>query len=118
MSTTTRSPGGTAGAARDFELDYWVTSYAEAMRLLNRSLPPGSTVAFWGTSGTALPYAREDLIVRSFSLPDDPITVSSDVVVISTRANADLGILPDAPLLAEITVDGAPLAVIRRVPKP
>lgn len=107
--------GGVRGAERDFELDYWATSYSEAMRQLNPLLPQGSVAAFWGTTGTAESFARSDLELRVFNTEQELKEISPDVAVMITRANIDLGILPSVPPFEEVTVNGVVLAVVKRV---
>ena len=108
--------GGSRGAVRQYELDYWATSYAKAMKFLNEVLPRDATVAFWGTRSAAVPHARSDLIIRRFNSEEDLRNISADVAVMITRANIDLGILRSTPALAEISVDNALLVIIKMVP--
>jgi hypothetical protein len=35
--------GGTDGASRRYETDYWCTSYREAMELIGATAPPGQS---------------------------------------------------------------------------
>jgi hypothetical protein len=72
-STTTRSLAVLAGLPERFELDYWATSYTAAIRLLNQTAPPGATVAFLGTMGPVLPYAREDLVLSTYTSTKIPV---------------------------------------------
>jgi len=104
---------GTEGAFRQFELDYWVTSYSAAMKRLNALLPAGSVVAFRGTMAPALPYARPDLVLQSYSFETDASTISADVIVSTTRANVDLDLRRFTCRLENVEIDGAILASIR-----
>jgi hypothetical protein len=108
--------GGSSGAVRQYELDYWATSYGEATRYLNSVLPYGAIVAYLGPTASAEPHARSDLTIRSFETEEDLLNMSADAVVMMTRANGDLGILPSVPALAEVSIDNALLAVIKLVP--
>jgi hypothetical protein len=110
--------GGVRGAVREYEMDYWATSYAEAMKYLNGVLPEGTTVAFWGTTSAALPHARSDLVIKKFNSEEQVYEISADVIVMITRANIDYGVLPSIPAMAEIKVDDALLAIIKVVPPP
>jgi hypothetical protein len=105
--------GGTQGAFRQFELDYWVTAYSAAMKYLNGRLPPGSVVAFRGTSSPADPYARTDLVLQSYPFETDPSTITADVIVSTTRANVDLDLQRFTCRGADIEIGGAILARIR-----
>jgi hypothetical protein len=105
--------GGTRGAFRRFELDYWATSYSAAIKRLNATLPAGSVVAFLGTSSPAAPYARPDLVLRTYTFDADPSTVRADVLVATTRANADMDLQRFSCRVDDITVVGAILATVR-----
>jgi hypothetical protein len=105
--------GGTRGAARRFELDYWATSYSEAIRVLNETAPYGTTVAFLGTMAAAQPYAREDLKLLTYTFDQDPSSVPAQILVATTRANADIDLQRFTDRIGEVTVDSVPLAVIR-----
>jgi len=102
--------GGTRGAFRDFELDYWLTSYTAAVKTLDERLPPGTVVAF---AGTGVPDARPDLVLLSYPLETDPSTIPADVIVSTTRANVDYALLRFTCLVENIEVNGAILATIR-----
>jgi hypothetical protein len=106
--------GGVRGAARRFELDYWATSYTAAIRLLNQTAPPGEAVAFLGTMGAAIPYAREDLVLSTYTFDEDPSRVQAGILVSTTRANADIDLQRFTDPIAQIEIDGVPLAVIRQ----
>ena len=73
--------GGTGGAQGQYELEYWCTSYREAMHQLNSLAMPGDKVMALGIDRAARPFAREDITVianrylrypRSGSPPDLP----------------------------------------------
>jgi len=55
--------GGVQGAYRNYDLDYWGTSYKEAMEYINQNAPEGTQVIVWGSRPLAKIYARSDLIV-------------------------------------------------------
>lgn len=57
--------GGVKNAQADFELDYWCTSYKEAMEYINRQAPPNTTVFAWGPAQAAHTFARADITVFS-----------------------------------------------------
>jgi hypothetical protein len=69
--------GGVSGAFRQYELDYWATSYRAAMEGLNRIAPAGATVEVVGPWLSAATFARPDLVVfksdaeRADSRPPD-----------------------------------------------
>ncbi len=53
--------GGTRGASRAFETDYWCTSLREAMEVLNATAPQGSVVTVAGRILAVREVARADL---------------------------------------------------------
>jgi hypothetical protein len=55
--------GGTVGAEGEFALDYWCTSYREAMAYVNEVAAPGATVMAMGPLRPAMAFARSDLEV-------------------------------------------------------
>jgi len=57
--------GGVDNAQGVFELDYWCTSYKEAMEYVNSVAPLNARVAVWGPVQAARTFARSDLIVLS-----------------------------------------------------
>jgi len=58
--------GGVLGAKRQYAMDYWCTSYREAMEFVNPLATPGDVIMAFGTDAVARPFAREGLqIVRN-----------------------------------------------------
>lgn len=55
--------GGTAGAEGRYGLDYWCTSYREAMAYVNKVAAPGDQVMVMGPLRPAMAFARSDLEV-------------------------------------------------------
>jgi len=57
--------GGADNAQGVFELDYWCTSYKEAMEFVNSEATLNARVVAWGPVQAARTFARPDLIVLS-----------------------------------------------------
>jgi len=55
--------GGVRGAADAYALEYWCTSYREAMAYVNQVAAPGDTVLAFLAPDNARPFARKDLVV-------------------------------------------------------
>jgi len=55
--------GGTAGAEGRYGLDYWCTSYREAMAYVNEVAAPGDQVMVMGPLRPAMAFARSDIEV-------------------------------------------------------
>jgi len=105
--------GGVPGAYREYELDYWGTSYRAAMEFVNSVAPFGATVVASGPWMSAALFAREDLVVRKTGEPLPPEAEPPSYFLTLARSNFDLAFMPGEPLLAEVTVEGATLAVVK-----
>jgi hypothetical protein len=57
--------GGVKGAEGYYELDYWCTSYREAVEYVNQNAPSASRVVAWGPTATAQTFARGDLLIMT-----------------------------------------------------
>lgn len=55
--------GGVRGAADAYALEYWCTSYREAMAYVNQVAAPGDTVLAFLTPDNARPFARKDIVL-------------------------------------------------------
>jgi hypothetical protein len=104
--------GGVHGAFRRYELDYWATSYREAMDYINRQASPGAWIAVGSARELFDDYARGDLHLapEAFDPAGGP---DLEFAMTTTRANEDLGFFPEAPVVFRVEVNGATLAVVR-----
>lgn len=65
--------GGTSAAQGQYELEYWCTSYREAMDQVNSLAMPGDKVMALGIDRAARPFAREDItVIENRYLPVSP----------------------------------------------
>lgn len=108
--------GGVKGAFRQYELDYWATSYKEAAEYLNEVAPPDSKIGVVGTDLIFKPYARPDLKVSFFNGVD--VGEGFNYVVVSSRANNDLAICLNAKVIKTIERDGAVLTSVKQITSP
>lgn len=108
--------GGVSGAAGDFEMDYWLTSYREAASYINEHASPRANILAWGSGYNG---AREDLTVYSFASEDELLGSNEtfEYAVISTRFFSHLDVFKDAPVVYEVRKDGTLLAVVKKLPK-
>lgn len=102
--------GGTGGASRKFELDYWCTSYREAALWLNDNAPQNASVGGDGPTYLLYAYLRPDLKPQHISQPGEPY----DYFVVTSRYNQDLNLYPKANVVYSIERNGAVLAVIKQ----
>jgi hypothetical protein len=103
--------GGVEGAEGRYELDYWATSYREAMGYLGAHAPVGARVGVPFSIETAEPYARPDLRLVG---GDGPEAIgSADFVLVPVRGVIAQQVFPDAPVYYSVVRGGAVLAVVR-----
>ncbi|GAB4418522.1 MAG: hypothetical protein Kow002_05500 [Anaerolineales bacterium] len=101
--------GGTGGAFRRYETEYWGTSFREAADFLNTHGKANARIMAIGPGHTLSPFLRED-----FKMVDsDP-----DYVVMLTRYDFDLENYTQFPDWYRVERDGAVFAVIREVSTP
>jgi 4-amino-4-deoxy-L-arabinose transferase-like glycosyltransferase len=105
--------GGVRGAFRQYELDYWATSYREAMERLNDLAAPGEVVEVAGPWLSAAAFARPDLVV--FKSGEADSEMPADYFMTLTRSNMDQWTASGEEVIVEVVVDGAKLAVVRRL---
>ena len=106
--------GGAKGAFRNFELDYWGTSYREAALYINQVAPANSTVLVGDPVGVFWDYARPDLHLTSFR--DINLNVHYDYVIIDTQNNFDTTVCQSIGRIKSITGGGALLTIIKSPP--
>jgi len=106
--------GGTHGAFRRFELDYWCISFREAANFLNHTAPANARVLVVGPAHTLEPFIRKDIKVFSES-DDGNSSADYQYAVITTRYNWDLTNFPEAEQIFSIQRDGAVFSVIRQL---
>jgi hypothetical protein len=110
--------GGVRGAAGRFEMDYWCTSYREAMQYVNDVAPAGARVAVHWFPSLASPYARRDLAVYGANSDADFQRSQPDYVLSCSITNSHLRYFLGLGIIHEIKSDGALLTLVRAAPKP
>jgi hypothetical protein len=105
---------GTGGAFRQFETDYWGTSFDEITAFANASLPAGSKVLVYGPEQIVANGARTDLQVF---IPREGFNPGYDYVVMLTRSNADQRLCRDAEPVFSVGRRGAVFAELRSIPE-
>jgi len=98
--------GGTGGAFRRYETEYWGTSFREAAEFLNAHAKANARVLAIGPGHTLSPFLRVDLKM----VDDDP-----DYAVILTRYDYDLENYTKYPDWYRVEREGAVFAVIREI---
>ena len=104
--------GGVDAAVNRFELEYWATSYREAAHEANRIAPPNANVWVDGPAHLFNRFARSDFHLYS---PQEPERADHyDVVVTLARYDLEKTSFPEAPIVYQVTREGAVFAVIRQ----
>jgi hypothetical protein len=107
--------GGTGGASRRFETDYWLTCYREIIEQVNANTPPGVTLFVHRQPAIAQQYAAPGLLIERFD-PDDDQTFSGSLLLLSSRTNVDQKVHLEAPILYSVGRDGAVFCVVKKIP--
>jgi 4-amino-4-deoxy-L-arabinose transferase-like glycosyltransferase len=109
--------GGTSGAFRKYETEYWLTCYKEAIEQLNDQ----------GTAPVNLFVYREPYIAKYYANPninvfnlrsrsERRLIKPGDLALVSTRTNEDKSIVQDGTVVLETTNNGAEFCVIKQIP--
>jgi hypothetical protein len=107
--------GGTGGAFRRFDTDYWLTCYKETMSFVNRFAPNGTTLFALRQPSIAQEYAAPGITVQRFD-PDDDQTFPGSLLLLTTRTNADLTYHPEAPIWYQTGRAGAIFCIVKQLP--
>ena len=106
--------GGTGGAFRTFETDYWLTCYRATMDQLAAT-----------TTGEASLYVRrQPSLARQYTLggmrvelydPEVGEVPAGALLLLTTRTNVDVGMYPGAPVLVTEGREGAVFCLVKRI---
>jgi hypothetical protein len=107
--------GGTKSAFREYETDYWLTCYKEAIEDFNTFAPQNATLFVKREPYIAAYYTRADIIVLDFRT-DLKQARPGDYVLINSRTNDDIETLKDSPSILEVGRGGATFCVIKQIP--
>jgi hypothetical protein len=107
--------GGTRGAFRSYETDFWLTCYKEAVQDLNSSTSDPLTLFVHREAYIAEYYARNGLTVLDQRGAADQVK-SGDYLLVNSRTNEDRRILKDIPTVIQIKRDEALFCSIGRIP--
>ena len=107
--------GDTGGAFRRYETDFWLTCYKELMAELDEEATPGTTLFVHRQPSIAQEYASPGIIINRFD-PDDDRTFPGSLLLLTTRANVDLSIHPEAPEILSVGQEGAVFCLVKDIP--
>jgi hypothetical protein len=111
--------GGVEGAFRNFETDYWVTSYQECIEYINQRAENNSLILVFGPPHLVRNNLRNDLKLFELTMgkygtgKDRKMIQESDYAIISSRYNNDIELFPDSETLFRVEESGAILAVVK-----
>jgi hypothetical protein len=104
---------GVRGAFRNYELDYWETSYRQAAQYVNQTAPLNEGGIILGQTRTFQDYARSDL--RLNLLSNIKPSSHDDFLVINTRLNEDLSLCQSINPVMTVSIEGVILAEVKEL---
>ena len=107
--------GGTGGAFRAYETDYWLTCYKDAVEQLNSLAPRPANLFVHREAYIAAGYAAGGITVRDERGNLSAIQ-SGDYILVNTRTNEDRKTFHNAPVVLEIGRGGATFCVVKQIP--
>jgi hypothetical protein len=107
--------GNTGGAFRRFETDYWLTCYKELMAKVDEEPAFRTTLFVHRNPAIAKQYATPGMNIDLFD-PDDDRTFPGSWLLLTTRANVDLSIHPEAPEILSVGREGAKFCLVKDIP--
>jgi hypothetical protein len=106
--------GGTDGAFRSYETDYWLTCYKEAVNEINSRVTAPTRLFVYREASIAKNYTNDLFDVQDLRKKHDPVQ-PGDYILINTRSNEDQKIFNDEQSVMEIKRGNATFCIIRQV---
>ncbi len=100
---------------REYETDYWLTCYKEAVEQLNATTSAPINLFVKREAYIAATYANNNISVQDLRGATDQVQ-AGDYVLINTRTNEDKSTFKDAPVVIEIKRGEATFCIIRQIP--
>jgi len=107
--------GGTDRAFRQFETDYWLTCYKEAVEGLDQTLDQPANLYVHREAYIAGYYADENITIHELRGALNNVK-PGDYVLVNTRTNEDRRVFKDAPPILQIARGDAVFCIIKRIP--
>ena len=107
--------GGTGAVFREYETEYWLTCYKEAVERLDEMVSQPKDLYVRREAYIAEYYADEQTTVHELRGARREVE-SGDYVLVSTRTNEDRSTFRDAPTVLKISRGKALFCVIRQIP--
>jgi 4-amino-4-deoxy-L-arabinose transferase-like glycosyltransferase len=107
--------GGIDEVFRNYETEYWLTCYREAVLKLNEIAPEDTQLFVRREPYIAATYTDSNIAVRDFRAEQKDMK-SGDYYLVNTRSNEDLKFLSDQPAVIEVARMGAIFCIIKQIP--
>jgi hypothetical protein len=107
--------GGTNTVFREYETEYWLTCYKEAIAKLDQQESNPANLYVHREAYIADYYAGRNFDVLELRGAMNEVQ-SGDYVLVSSRSNEDQKIFKDAPTIIQVTRGEATFCVIKRIP--
>ena len=107
--------GGTNNVFREYETDYWLTCYKEAVEQLNATTSAPINLFVKREAYIAATYANNNISVQDLRGAADQVQ-AGDYVLINTRTNEDKSTFKDTPVVIEIKRGEVTFCIIRQIP--
>ena len=85
------------------------------MAQVDEEVTPGTTLFVHRQPSIAKEYASPGIIIDRFD-PDDDRTFQGSLLLLTTRANVDISIHPDAPEILSVGREGAVFCLVKDIP--
>jgi len=101
---------------RNFETDYWATSFKQVSTYVNENAPENSLVIVWGPSQLIQHNARKDITVKSFDdLKDREYALHPFYIVLTTRYGMDQQFFPEIKPVYSVQHNDNVFAVVKYI---
>ncbi len=107
--------GGTSHAFRQYETDYWLTCYKDAMDSLDQRTDRPINLYVHREPYIAAYYANANINVQDLRGALDEVK-PGDYVLVNTRTNEDRKVFKGAPSVLEIGRGGAIFCIMKQIP--
>ena len=107
--------GGAGGVFRQYETDYWLTCYKEAVERLERTVDIPVNLFVHREAYIADYYADERITVRELRGALHEVQ-TGDYILVNTRTNEDRKVFKDASPVLQVGREGAIFCEIKQIP--
>jgi len=108
---------GVGGAFREYEMDYWGTSYREATEYINQIAPQNAKIIVFGAPHLVETYARADLEIEKYKKGSKLYRFSPTYAILLSRYDKDILLFPEDESIFFVERDGAIFAVVKDLTK-